>query len=100
MCVESAFGQEGGVCTSLVLLDMVAVKQSVFADMMLGSARFAEKRLILLATKLVFDTGFDNVLFHKLYSFLSKRPYKYRLFRLFGNMFRPLGVSPLKLGLL
>ena len=48
----------------------------------------------------MFDAIFDNVLFHNSYSFLSKKPYKYRLFRLFGNMFRPLGVSPLKLGLL
>ena len=58
------------VCTSLALLDVVTVKQSVFADVMLGGVRFAENRVVLLAAKLVFDAVFDNVLFHK-FIFLS-----------------------------
>ena len=32
VCVELTFREKCGVCTSLVLLDVVAVKKSVFAD--------------------------------------------------------------------
>ena len=71
--VESAFREKRGICTSFVLLDIVAVKQSVFADVMLGSGRFAENRVVLLATKLVFDAVFDNVLFQNFIFRSSKK---------------------------
>ena len=59
VCVKSALGQECGVCTSAMQLDVVAVKESVSADVMLGRVRFAENRVVLLTFKLVFDAVFD-----------------------------------------
>ena len=54
------------------MCNIIAVKQSVFADVMLGSVRFAENRVVLLAAKLAFDAVFDNELFHK-FIFLSSK---------------------------
>ena len=64
MYVKSALCQESGVCTSFVLLDVVAVKESVFTDVMLCRVRFAENRVVLLAFKFIFDAVLSNVLFH------------------------------------
>ena len=47
-----------------MLLDIVAVKESVFADFVFLLLCDFEHRVVLLAFKLVFDAVLSDVLFH------------------------------------
>ena len=95
VCVKSALGQESGVRAFAVLLDVVAVKESVSADVMLGRVRFAENRVVLLTFKLVFDAVLSNVLFHNSYSFrVTKFLVNTSIFGTSGICFDHLGTMP------
>ena len=64
VCVELVFREKCGVCTSFVLLDIVAVKKSVFADFVFLLFCDFEHWIVLLAFKRVFDAVLRDVLFH------------------------------------
>ena len=49
---------------SLVLLDVVTVKESVFADFMFFLLGDFKHRVVLLSAKPVFDAVLNDVLFH------------------------------------
>jgi hypothetical protein len=64
MYVKSALCQESGVCTSLVPLDIVAVKESIFANFVFLVFCDFEHRVILFSAKLVFNAVLSDILFH------------------------------------
>ena len=93
--VELAFREKRSVSSSFVLLDVVTVKESVFADFVFLLLCDFEHWIVLLAFKLVFDAVLSDVLFHNSYSFrVTKFLVNTSIFGTLGICFDRLGTMP------
>ena len=93
--VELAFREKRSVSSSFVLLDVVTVKESVFADFLFSLLGDFEHRIVLFSAKLVFDAVLSNVLFHNSYSFrITKFLVNTSIFGTLGICFGHLGTMP------
>ena len=62
--IQTSFGKQGSICTPAVILNKIKVKVSVFTYFVVGLLGNFKHRIILFATKLIFDAIFSNILFH------------------------------------
>ena len=93
--VKPALGEKCGVTSSFVLFDVVAVKESVFADFVFLLLCDFEHRVVLFSVKLVFDAVLSDVLFHNSYSFrVTKFLVNTSIFGTLGICFDHLGTVP------
>ena len=95
VCVKSTLGEKRGVSSSSVLLDVVAVKKSVFSGFVFFLPDDFEHRVVLLLAKLVFDAVLSDVLFYNSYSFrVTKFLVNTSIFGTLGICFDRLGTMP------
>ena len=64
MFVQTSFRQQGGICTSAVLLNKVKMKMSILANFVVCLFGDYKHRVVLFAAKLVLDANFSDILFH------------------------------------